>query len=179
MKKIIMLLALFSIAVSAQQKGSFTDPRNGKTYKTVKIGNQTWMAENMNYAAGRSVCYENDERICQICGRLYDWVTATAICPSGWHLPNKQELDKLAPSFGIADHSIVNCGNRHYSKGFGLYGEYAVFWSATSATDQDWNYYEKNYDKFAWYWWVNSSDAYVTTDILFKGYMNSVRCLKD
>jgi uncharacterized protein (TIGR02145 family) len=86
----------------------------------VKIGEQTWMAENLNYAACGSKCYNNQDSYCNTYGRLYNWVTAMAlpascqttscasqinakhrgICPEGWHIPSDAEFDVLINSVG-------------------------------------------------------------------------------
>jgi len=83
--------------------GTFTDSRDGKTYRTVRIGNQTWMAENLNYKTGKSVCYDKKKSNCQKYGRLYDWNTAMKACPAGWHLPSDKEWTALTDFVGGED----------------------------------------------------------------------------
>jgi hypothetical protein len=86
--------------------GSFTDARDGQTYKTVNIGSQTWMAKNLNFAAPLgSWCYNNDGVNCINYGRLYTWIAAKSACPIGWHLPSDDDWHKLAL---FLDPSAVN-----------------------------------------------------------------------
>jgi uncharacterized protein (TIGR02145 family) len=77
-------------------EGSFTDLRDCNEYRYVTIGNQVWMAENLNYATDSgSWAYNNDSSFADIYGRLYNWETACEVCPEGWHLPGDDEWTEL------------------------------------------------------------------------------------
>ncbi|MBR3070488.1 MAG: fibrobacter succinogenes major paralogous domain-containing protein [Fibrobacter sp.] len=86
-------------------KGTFKDSRDGKKYKTVKIGKQTWMAENLNFETPNSYCYHNSLDSCSKYGRFYTWEDAMNACPVGFHLPSGSEwLDLL---FAVNDSTFL------------------------------------------------------------------------
>jgi uncharacterized protein (TIGR02145 family) len=105
-KFLLMTIAIliFAMSSAAQETGTFTDSRDGKTYKTVIIGNQTWMAENLAYKAD-SCCwaYDNDPYNVTTYGYLYNWETAKKVCPAGWHLPTEKEWTTLKKYLGGND----------------------------------------------------------------------------
>ncbi|MBR2020944.1 MAG: hypothetical protein IJ939_00775, partial [Clostridia bacterium] len=76
------------------------DDRDGQTYKTVKIGDQWWMAENLNYETDSSFCYKDSAEFCEKYGRLYTWDAVVDVCPDGWHLPSKAEWETLITAVG-------------------------------------------------------------------------------
>ena len=134
------------------------DSRDGQVYKTVCIGDQVWMAENLNYNIGTNWCYDNIPDSCEQYGRLYDWQTAQIACPPGWHLPTEAEWLELADTLGgeslaggkmksLTSWNAPNTGATNSSNfsalasgsfssdpstyGFQYLGERAVFWSST------------------------------------------------
>jgi len=189
MKLFLSLLALaFNISLAID---SIKDLRDGKTYKTVKIGEQIWMAENLNFNASDSKCYDNKPANCEKYGRLYDWNTAKTVCPTGWHLPSDEEWNvlmtavggsKTAGKFLKATSGWDSNGNGTDAYGFSALpggwgssdgsfssvGNYGNWWSSAEYSSyhayyQNMNYYHETalYENYG------------------KSYFQSVRCVMD
>ena len=124
----------------------FIDPRDGQEYRYVEIGDQTWMAENLNYeTASGSWIYDDNPVLGDIYGRLYDWNTAVAddhgnnqdICPDGWHLPSDNEWQELEKFIGMSESDAILTGWRGSNQGGILKMTGTEYWNApnTSATN--------------------------------------------
>lgn len=103
---------------------TFTDPRDGKVYQTVVIGNQEWMSENLAYAPSNVNywAYGNDDANVETYGYLYDWETACDVCPDGWHLPSDSEWKELEMALGMSQAAADYSGRRGTEEGSKLAG---------------------------------------------------------
>ncbi len=149
------------------EKNTLTDYRNGLEYRTVKIGDQIWMARNLNYDNDGMgyICGFGRERSnmggdCSAYGRLYTWNFAKTACPKGWHLPDSSEWMTLINYAG----GVEKAGRRlrartqnqwddstdnykfsalpagKYNSESGYYygaGYYTYFWSSTEIDSSD------------------------------------------
>jgi uncharacterized protein (TIGR02145 family) len=156
MKKLILsrtlLMATIFVSVGSYLigqdpvKGSFTDSRDGNVYNTVKIGNQEWMAQNLNFATETgSWCLDDDPDGIQF-GRFYNWETAKNAVPPGWHLPSKQEFEIMLtalgaeklPYWGDVFNTLLKGGDSgfdasmtgSYKEEYSKRGSSAAFWSS-------------------------------------------------
>jgi uncharacterized protein (TIGR02145 family) len=191
---IIAIGRLGSCTASSEsvESGTFTDSRNGQIYKTVKIEEQVWMAENLNYETENSYCYNDSTENCKKYGRLYTWEATLNACPEGWHLPTNEEFETLISNVGGEEYAaellksttgwqtgngidkygfnVLPAGLRNLSGNFERAGEYAYFWNATECP----NYEDHAYNLRLYYL---SDDAPLYSN--YKDAAISVRCLRD
>lgn len=177
-----------------------TDKRDGQTYRTVKIGDQVWTAENMNYDTAYSHCFNDSLDYCEKYGRLYKWDETSAVCPSGWHLPSKEELEKLINTVGgeetAGDSLKTKTGWMTYSAAGDLsakgVGEDSFGFSALPGGFRTYNgdVWYSNEDAVAYFCSSTTADngegsymvlnwAHSNAEIKTGQYACSVRCIKD
>ncbi len=178
------------------ETGTITDIRDNHVYKTIKIGTQTWFAENLDFDAGAgSWTYNTNVR--SRTGRLYDYKTAKKSCPKGWHLPTDNEWKTLITYLGgeeVAGEKLKNyfswvkfeyknigtnstgfsaipCGFRRSEDKGGevAYSEYyGYWWTATSKGKSS-----------AWIREINHKAELTRIEAVNKNYGYSVRCIKN
>lgn len=129
----VIFLMIVTFAITACSD-SFTDDRDGQSYDMVQIGDQIWMAENLNYAgvadagaanpnagatALASFCPDGDDRNCKKYGRLYTWKAAQIACPAGWRLPTREDFEKLVATAGEKSGRALKSTSGWFKKGDG------------------------------------------------------------
>lgn len=172
------------------EANTLKDLRDKQVYKTVTIGEQTWMAQNMNYKISRhSWCYDDYSGNCEEFGLLYDWAAAMNACPDGWRLPSDDDWYELfentngigkngktmkstsgwdddgngEDSFGF---TVLPGGDRSSDARYVKKGAYAFLWSAS----------EKD-DNYAYAWRYGYDEPHAGHSFDFKTSGLSVRCL--
>lgn len=171
--------------------GNLTDSRDGQTYKTVAIGNQTWMAENLNYETANSYCYNDESTNCTKYGRLYTWAAAITACPSGWHLPDSTEWETLFAAIGgqTTAGKILKSTSGWYDDGNGT-DDISFSAKAIGRRNEGGDYYDEGYNAHFWSstesdgvyaynlgLYYNDEHAYLDYKSKTHGY--SVRCLQN
>lgn len=183
--KTFLLLTLLSISYNLFSQNTFIDTRDHHEYKTVKIGNQVWFAENCAYKpeTGNFWAYDDNKQNLAEFGYLYDWETAKQIAPEGWHLPSKEEFKTLVNSLGgdetyeafsalkqggSSGFNTLKAGFYWFDEGYNGMNELAIFW--TSSPDDD---------EYAWDCKVGADGETANISVSNKKSGLSVRFIKD
>ena len=169
--------------------GEYLDERDSLVYRTVQIGEQVWMAQNLNYYTVNSYCYADEDINCLLYGRLYDWQSARSVCPEGWHLPDTLDFGILRDyaiknnggigvgtslMFGKSDKfgfsSLAHGGYKPGKDGICGDNDADFFWTTIETADKN-NYAEVR--------GFRSKKDYMIYSSLKKTWYLSVRCIKD
>lgn len=192
--------ASVTIISEGPEYGTFTDPRDGNVYKTVKIGNQTWFAENLRYAVNwnngnqtgqPALSYNNT-----IYGKLYNWyaVNTATLCPQGWHIPTDAEWTILTNFLGgveaaggkmksVTGWTAPNTAATNESGFTGLPGGYRIV-NGEIVLLGSWGYWWSSTPygygtNSAVLWSLGRSSGGISTGYYLRTGALSCRCLKD
>jgi uncharacterized protein (TIGR02145 family) len=185
---ILVTVMLINLKTICQTTSSYVDNRDDKEYKTVKIGNQIWFAENLAFETkkGSWIYDKNIDNLAKY-GRLYNWKTACSVCPDEWRLPSIDDFQTLLKNLNTKDsleffNALVEGGTSGFEAKFagwyagrryGQLDEHTDFW--TSTIYQPFPGATKNAYRFS----IFKLDKLVYWNPTYWFYAFSVRCVKD
>lgn len=181
---VFFLTAMRNSTCNRNKQDYFVDLGDNKTYKTIKIGDQIWMAENLAfYVDSGCWAYNNEQDSVFKYGYLYNWETAQNICPDGWRLPSKEDFEELKRYLKDNDFDVYNSLVQGGSTGFNanLEGgriDEADFFNLKFHRSQFWSYTE-HYTNYGWSFYLSKLDK--TGMLMYepKSYGFAIRCIKD
>ncbi|GBU21940.1 hypothetical protein R80B4_01842 [Fibrobacteres bacterium R8-0-B4] len=169
---------------------------SGATCKSKQMPDgKTWMTENLNIATADSWCYRDSNSYCNEYGRLYTWNAARTACPSGWHLPSRQEWSGLVTAAGgeNAAGGKLKSTSGWYVNGYNNGGGTDEFgFSALSGGERLsdgrfsfesvngfwWTATEQGSDN-AYLWYISSNSNGISENYGDKSRSRSVRCMRN
>ena len=160
------------LLITGLTPGTLIDVRDGKTYNTIKIGDQWWMAENLNYETlDISWCYNDEPANCNLYGRLYSHPAIVYACPDGWHLPSDDEWKEMESYLGMSQSDINDTGDDRKSGGVGNKLKSASGWALGQNGSDESGFNAKP----GGFWW-----SYMTMNntYLIEGYEEIGNCAK-
>ena len=195
--KLVVLVVFCITSVTGLYSQEYVSDYDGNKYPTIKIGDQIWMAENLNvthYSNGEEIisfCYDNDTAYCNRYGRLYTWGSLNTenatdsmpgICPTNWHVPSDEEWDVMLDTIGgfrsggvvllrgnYSDFNLIWGGN--YQSDLAIFSficKKAYFWSSSEFSSSA-----------AWMRMTGANMKNVNRSTAPKEYAFSIRCVKD
>ena len=160
--------------------GNFIDSRDGKEYRTIKIGNQTWLTTNLAYKSNSGCCaFDNDEKNISKYGYLYNWETANQVCPNGWRLPTLVDFDNLVKHFGGEGQNLFKSLIKGGVSGFGVVMSGAKYPKGDFSSDNCAQFWTSTEDesKYAWALYFSEFNR-AFRDSGPKECYFSIRCIK-
>ena len=142
--EIIIAASSASVEPPSVNGNTMVDNRDGRSYKLQNVGGKLWMAQDLAFKTGNSMCFDDNEAKCEEYGRLDAYVSAMKACPPGWRLPTRNEVTTL-----FADDTYPwSYSGRCKDGECGFTGDMGFHWinATPEATD-------KNFDK-------NKGDSY-------------------
>jgi hypothetical protein len=174
MKSSYLLTLLLVLTACAAKKptttdyGTFTDPRDNQVYKTVKIGQQVWMAQNLNFKIDGADYYDRNVANGDTYGMLYGFYAAQGAAPKGWHVPSEAEWQQLDKNCDDPVKTLnITFGGEHGGGKFRYMNAKATFYTTTHDGTPIITRY------------IDKGDNVFRTNRQGTAWQLSVRCVKD